>query len=302
MFTKRERYDAALQDWPKAGTGVHIHMLRIAAFGVAAGLSRNQIKKDIERTMPRGPTPYNEVEVTLDKAFNPTPIPQGRPPMPAGDGDAMFEQIASKCPVDEGYREFLRDHSTVEFWDWPDREVSARFIESLYDPEDYLFLGDTYDKAVDACSNWARRLRTGYTAPHIIPNVFSGAPAVAKNGRTSYRCDAAVSGYRYYMLEFDTRSLEDQFRFFCSFRAPMVALVYSGKKSMHAWVRLDGVTDLEEWYREVVRAYYRRFIPMGVDAACRNPSRLSRLPGHHRKGASRQKLLFLNPKGGLYVD
>ena len=79
---------------------------------------------------------------------------------------------------------------------------------------------------------------------------------------------------------------------------PVAALIASGGKSIHAWIRVD-CTDRKEWKELVKGRLYRDvFIPLGADPACSNPSRKSRLPGVVRPGGGWQEILFLNPQGG----
>jgi len=71
-------------------------------------------------------------------------------------------------------------------------------------------------------------------------------------------------------------------------------LIDSGGKSIHAWIRVD-CPDRNAWERAIEQELFGQWLaPMGVDLACRNESRLSRLPGHYRVDTgNRQRLLFL---------
>jgi hypothetical protein len=75
-------------------------------------------------------------------------------------------------------------------------------------------------------------------------------------------------------------------------------LLDSGGKSLHAWIRVN-LPDRAAWETEVGKRIYGPqgvFSCMGADRACRNPSRLSRLPGHYRaEKANWQSLLYVNP-------
>ena len=102
------------------------------------------------------------------------------------------------------------------------------------------------------------------------------------------------------MVEFDDLSREDQIRFWSAVKLPIVALIDTGGKSIHAWVqvsKLATVNTLEQWQENIkIKLYDRILAPLGVDAACSNPSRLSRLPGHLRDG-NYQRLLWLSSEG-----
>ena len=79
---------------------------------------------------------------------------------------------------------------------------------------------------------------------------------------------------------------------------PVVALIDSGNKSLHAWIRVPDVHTFEEWKIKIEQKFFEQCLkPLGIDTACKNPSRMSRLPGCIRKETGRwQRLLYLNPE------
>ena len=109
--------------------------------------------------------------------------------------------------------------------------------------------------------------------------------------------DANVSAFRYALVECDSVPLELQLPLLAKLPLPIAAILTSGGRSLHAWVRV-GAEDLDDYRRTVGRmlALLGKF---GVDTTNKNPSRLSRLPGVLRRigaaGDGRQRLLFLNP-------
>jgi len=60
-----------------------------------------------------------------------------------------------------------------------------------------------------------------------------------------------------------------------------------------------GVDCAADWSRVVKRHLFAELLePLGVDRACKNASRLSRLPGHYRKEKGAwQRVLYLAPDG-----
>jgi hypothetical protein len=113
------------------------------------------------------------------------------------------------------------------------------------------------------------------------------------------RGDACVAAFRYAVVEFDELSREEQLAFWWSARLPVAVLVDSGGKSIHGWIRVQGVYGADGWTRVVEEYLFGRLLnPLGVDGACRNESRLSRLPGHWRQeNGNWQRLLYLAPGG-----
>lgn len=175
------------------------------------------------------------------------------------------------------------------------------FLEALYRPEDILYMGGTYGRHVFTARDQMQRIQVNKDLSafeYIIPNPFSGEAMPIKSGtKKSRRCDAAVWNFKYAIAEFDHLSLEEQLAFWGQIDLPIVALIYSGGKSIHAWVKVE-VSSEDEWNVVVREQLYGQFlIPMGVDRSCRNPSRLSRTPGHHREGKKDQHCFYLAPEG-----
>lgn len=118
--------------------------------------------------------------------------------------------------------------------------------------------------------------------------------------------DADISAFRFLLLESDVLPHSDQLRFFARLPVPISAMISSGGKSVHAWVKIEANSVSE--YRAISARIYSALIPFGIDPANKNPSRLSRLPGVIREeggiGDKRQKLLYLNPTptGGRIIE
>lgn len=93
-----------------------------------------------------------------------------------------------------------------------------------------------------------------------------------------------VTDYRYALVESDSMDLAKQNAIIRELELPVAALVYSGKKSIHAIVRVDA-RDYQE-YRKRVDYIYQICKKNGldIDVQNRNPSRLSRMPGVTRNG------------------
>lgn len=102
-----------------------------------------------------------------------------------------------------------------------------------------------------------------------------------------------VTEYRYALVESDAVDLDRQNAILHELELPCAALVYSGKKSLHAIVRVDAATYAE--YRTRVEYLYAVCRKNGLepDTQNKNPSRLSRMPGAVR-GSQKQFLLETN--------
>ncbi len=93
-----------------------------------------------------------------------------------------------------------------------------------------------------------------------------------------------VTDFRYALVESDSMDLEKQNAIIRELELPVACLVYSGKKSIHAIVRVDAADYAE--YRKRVDYLYTVCKKNGleIDQQNKNPSRLSRMPGVMRNG------------------
>lgn len=93
-----------------------------------------------------------------------------------------------------------------------------------------------------------------------------------------------VTDYRYALVESDTMDIDRQNAVIRELELPVACLVYSGKKSLHAIVRIEAGS-YEEYRRRVDYLYtVCQKNGMELDRQNRNPSRLSRMPGVIRAG------------------
>lgn len=96
--------------------------------------------------------------------------------------------------------------------------------------------------------------------------------------------DQNVTDYRYALVESDSMDLEKQNAILRELELPIAALVYSGKKSIHAIVKIEA-SSYEEYRKRVDYLYdVCRKNGLDMDNQNRNPSRLSRMPGIERNG------------------
>lgn len=102
-----------------------------------------------------------------------------------------------------------------------------------------------------------------------------------------------VTEYRYALVESDSMDLEKQHALLRELELPIAALVHSGKKSIHAIVKVEAGS--YEEYRKRVDYLYNVCKKNGliIDTQNKNPSRLSRMPGVIRNG-KKQFLIATN--------
>ncbi len=298
---------------PSGGGGCHPALLGCASLGARAGVSPEQICVDL-RTHIHGTRHVSDREIAdaVNKASMDCHRPSGttgreRPrwkasrstqkAKPAFNADAF---LAARIEEGKGIGEAdIWEASPIRL-DTSSEQDASVLLRALYAPDDVLFIGGTYGRTVKTVAEWLNHFGVGMPLPpHLIPNPLTGSVAQTKDGRPSMRADACVKAFRFAVAEFDGMSREDQLCFWWSVDLPVCALIDSGGKSLHAWIRIDGVESVSAWTTLVEEGLFMGYlIPLGCDAACRNEARLSRLPGHFRETKGRwQRLLYLAPEG-----
>ena len=287
---------------PGYGNGLHGMLLGAANFGVAANLGQEQIFNAIKTAIPSGGRQVKDTEIqsAIEKALSDGNKP-GELWTPKGDTtlyDPRFRDdlILSGQNITE---EALMELSIPELRECPIESHGGLLLGKIYQATEIIFIGETWDKLIGRRDQWIDTLRQGIElGPHIIPNTLKNFPAERTDGKPSERCDNSVSEMRFTMAEFDDWEINDQLAFWAAIDLPIAALIHSGGKSVHAWIRVD-VSSRREWDMVVKdQLYLQRLIPLGVDPSCKNPARLSRMPGYFRaENNCWQRLLYLQPDG-----
>lgn len=102
-----------------------------------------------------------------------------------------------------------------------------------------------------------------------------------------------VTDFRYALVESDSMEIDKQHALIRELELPVACLVHSGKKSLHAIVKVDAA-DYGEYRKRVDYLYdICRKNGLEIDHQNRNPSRLSRMPGVLR-GENKQFLIDTN--------
>lgn len=313
-----DRYREKLATLPASGGGgCHPTLLGVASLGAMAGLSTEDMFRDLrDQVHGERNVPDREIQAAIDKAVREraagiaAKLPRGgvgcRESTPrAFDGPAALRRIIEQG---RGVSEAdIHERSPIRI-DWEAEEDSFRILDALYEPDDVLFIGmrecrPALGRNIRMAAEWVsafRQGRPGDHQPHIIPNPLTGKPGPTADGTgETLRGDACVARFRFAVVEFDSLPREDQLAFWWAVRLPVVVLVDSGGKSVHGWVRVQGIGCATDWARVVERHLFKDLLePLGVDPACKNESRLSRLPGHFRKEKNAwQQVLYLAPEG-----
>ncbi len=295
------KYHEKLRNIPAPGNGCHTFLLSVANAGVSAHVPDQEIFEDIKNNIPAGNRIVKDREIwdAIKKAShsaveylgtsNPTTnIPRILPDylkqlINRGQGTKEAD-LTAKSPIK------IPDDYTTH---------SILLLDNLYNTTDNVFIGDKYGKLPKTVKQWKETLSTqgAGTFPHITPNPLSGKQEQSYSGNLSYRCDACIAQFKYAVIEFDNLTRDEQLAFWVAIPLPIVTLIDTAGKSIHAWIKVSGITTLSDWNSLIKNKLYRqRLASLGVDMACSNASRLSRLPGHLRAEKQRfQQLLYINP-------
>jgi len=321
MLKRFEKYQADLQQIPAPGNGCHPFLLTVANRGVWAGLEDDVIIEDITRNIPQGQRliPRREIEQAVERARADSEKPRGTPPprRDSGFGWALTArlvvQYAGKVLED------LRALSPVVVPVEPAAQCRLA-LSRLYAPTDWLFIGQARACAVrnfnlKTAASWLGSVaRSGQVpAEHLMLNALTGNAGKTLAGGESFRCGEAVAKpVRFFLVEFDGLTEERQAAFWFGVITEdlldVAALVHSGGKSVHGWVRVPAaVTDKVRWRAYVDLLFDCWLSPredgvpaeLRADRACRDAGRLTRCPGWLRadRGNRQQSLLFLKPDG-----
>lgn len=215
-----------------------------------------------------------------------------KPETPPGGREAPRRKIALGIKPDE-----VKGRTLPK----PIEDGARLLLETVYDPVESvrLVVGEFNEHGKDVPKNrgvvltareWLDRMEKKggpnglFKSTGKQPGIFIGMNPVRPRGAA----DSEVAAYRFALIEFDDVPLEAQWELIETSNLPCAAVIASGGKSVHAWVRVNAKDRAE--YDERVEILRETFEAYGVDRKNRNPARLSRLPGCAR-GDRRQELL-----------
>lgn len=262
----------------------------------------------IDRAMMDGLTEHEALS-TIRSAF------RGPARKPIGDGGGNGNQFPHHSYVFKGRRnpvEFIPGAQNKPVYDLTKKHILPQPIpdgarrllrEAFLEGEGVrLVLGSFKEEGKDSPASkgnvfsreeWLRKLDDVGGQPNRLmmgegnPGIFVAINPIRNGGST----DRDVTAFRHALLEWDNLPLEDQYTLIVNSKLPCSAVIYTGGKSIHAWVRLDA-KDANQ-FKERVAYLWEHFSEYGNDQQNANPSRTSRLPNCAR-GEARQELLAVN--------
>lgn len=193
------------------------------------------------------------------------------------------------------------------------------FFRTLFKPSDYIFTANTETIAkadqprhIKTAAKWAEKAprldewnKADKTHQFVCISPLTSKP----NANGSYRAGDCRASVPYMLVEIDNQPLDVQCGLWMgciSRKVPIVALIYSGNKSYHAWIATSGKT-IEERDTHIRFLYGNVFDAFGVDTNKKGKATLARVPGSYRRNergeiekkvngnGKASRLVYLNP-------
>lgn len=169
-----------------------------------------------------------------------------------------------------------------------------------------LFFNVLFNKGELICSG---DIKSTNLSESVYGNFFS------INAMVNKRSDLNVTSFRNFLFEMDNIPIKDQLLIWNKLSDVVTSVTYSGGKSLHAIISLEEPLKATPGSRQGVMTYKKvwermaayldgKLMELGYrcgedgffDSACKNPSRLSRVPGAVRSNGKEQKLEILNSR------
>jgi len=290
--------------------------------------SRHRAKVELCLQLLGNGIPPAAVEVTLEQKFpqsakgecasivkwcqskNPTPS-SSRTPRNASM--IPYTPLDRKMNAKDAAKAFLNGGKAPSAKSIEENNAIAIF-KALYKPDEYVNVvckyttteknGKVKANPMGAGANKTVQEWIEYIEKEGIPQSNAGAwmrPNPVKkvgSGHDGAITNDDITAFRFLLLESDELDTDQQLAIYAKLNIPIAAILSSGGKSCHAWLRLDA-TDADDYAAKTARIY-AALEQFGFDKANKNPSRLSRLPGAVRKiggtGDGVQRLMSVHPE------
>lgn len=280
---------------PAPGEGVHRWIFSTACEMRRRGYSEEAIGDYLETHATRPPQPREISEALRNSAAEvPTPnagrsvwlAPPRRPKWPNPDGDLIRQAEAEGIGLAD-----LWEASCHRF---DDSTTPRDVLGCLFAQED-LICASAVAKAAGktrSLSKWGERLNA---CRFVVPSPMVALEGVTQSGRRSPRTLSNVGARRYLVVEFDGVACLDRQAARIAYlarRGPLVMVLHSGGKSLHAWFRAAGASE------NTLRIFFDLACRLGADPATWTRSQFVRIPEAVREdNGRRQSTIFFNPRG-----
>jgi len=273
---------------PPAGTGVHRWIMQAAWRCRANGMTPTEAIAAIESMITRRPNPANEIEVAVGKVYGTTTFTPSTPRQTATKKWPDVNQEQREAIIANGI-------GLVDLW-----EVSPiRFDDGEQHTEaiiDRLFPGNPLLCVGLSNSDFATGAREDFRGamhdfPLIVPNPMTARTGRTQAGHLSAHSLENTGPRRFLVIELDSGTADEQAAIIAHLAqfAPLVLVLSSGGKSLHAWFYCQGQPE------DRLHRFMRRAVALGADTATWNRTQFVRMPDATRDNGRRQTVFFFNP-------
>ncbi len=292
---------------PASGSGVHSWLLSAANRCRNAKIPERDAERLLREAMTRPPSPPNEVQSAIRKAYSSTYAGATYPrrvPLTQIEPDLhKLERLAGKSQQPASWRHWLWERSPKR----PESQNAYSFLKHVYRLGEVVHCFDSMESKTPAASvrisdpmdcrvPWAIEMGGKGVGVWFLANPVDGEwhPMADRPGEFSCRSETALTDFRFMVLESDIAPPDLWLPYITRMPARIVAIYTSGGRSIHALLQIDAHSKAE--FDAIAEPLKRPLKRLGGDPACLSAVRLTRLPGCHRpeKGGF-QQLLYLNP-------
>jgi hypothetical protein len=298
---------------PRPNGGVHAPWMITCANRLArAQVPPDEAERIILARMTRAPIPPGEVSATIRKVYN---EPQDQRSSAPWNGvrterpefcPDKLQRIAARMGGVDGQWLALRSPIRV------DNRTPASYLHAIFREGEHVLIftkfksqGETlwthpgvpYDART--LNNFCKGATDGvWFLGNACDGQFREIPRLINDFNptgTSRRAEENLTDYRHLLIESDTVIPALWLSALVQIPLPILSIVESGRRSIHALVR-TGCHTKAEWEELVDRQWKPRLIRLGACQSSTSAVRLTRLPCCRRECENaEQKLLFLNP-------
>jgi hypothetical protein len=309
---------------PLSGAGVHSWILSTANRCWAMGMSRAEAVRFIRERMTRAPSPANEVEAAVAKAYSNRKqssnsrtfyFSAGCAPIPISEikfDPLKLADSASRITQSRNWRHWLWERSPKR----PETQNAFSFLKNLYCEGEHVHIFDAIQTKVPlqtlTISNpldcrVPSLIRTGgqhgsgiWFLVNPVDNKWQNTGELDKLGRPILSCRnwQSITSLRYAVLESDLAPFDLWLAFIVQLPLRIAAIYTSAGRSIHTLIQLDAAT--KGGWDGIITPLKRPLKVLGGDVGCLSAVRLSRLPACSRPEKNGfQRLLYLAPNPPL---
>ena len=208
---------------------------------------------------------------------------------------SALARVAAKLEIKEDPETYIQARSPF----CADYISSAEFLSSIFRPGESVILFEKFESQGQYI--WAKDRHPHQPVPFggtdgiwFLVNPVDGQhyPNPRQGNKSSRRSEESITSFRFAVLESDEADTTDWLKFLAQVPFRIVAIYYSGGRSVHALVQVDA-SDKADWDNKIKEAKHLLTL-LGADPGALTAVRLSRLPQAWR-GERQQKLIYLNP-------